>query len=57
MTMMRTRPDAGPEPITAAAPEISVVVCTYRRADKLPSCLDALAASDDPRPGRGDRRR
>jgi len=24
-------------------PEISVVVCTYRRAEKLPACLDALA--------------
>jgi glycosyltransferase involved in cell wall biosynthesis len=27
----------------AAAPDISVVVCTYRRAAKLASCLDALA--------------
>ena len=27
----------------SASPEISVVVCTYRRAEKLPACLDALA--------------
>ena len=25
------------------SPAISVVVCTYRRAEKLPACLDALA--------------
>ena len=29
--------------IELAAPQISVVVCTYRRAEKLTACLDALA--------------
>jgi GT2 family glycosyltransferase len=47
MTVMRTRPDVGVEPgsgsIGPAPPAISVVVCTYRRAEKLPACLDALA--------------
>jgi glycosyltransferase involved in cell wall biosynthesis len=29
--------------VASAVPAISVVVCTYRRAEKLPACLDALA--------------
>jgi len=33
-----------PRPVVVTgAPEISVVVCTYRRAEKLTACLDALA--------------
>jgi glycosyltransferase involved in cell wall biosynthesis len=46
MTTTSIRPDrtaASPPVEPEPVPAISVVVCTYRRAEKLPACLDALA--------------
>ena len=43
MTVTDTERDIGDAPARAATSLVSVVVCTYRRAEKLPACLDALA--------------